>query len=40
LGTVVDWRSGVAAEVGRFAERHGHALDPFDFADKSGWHGS
>jgi len=34
FGTVVDWRSGVAAEVRRFAERLGPALDPFDFADK------
>ncbi|MFE4544650.1 haloacid dehalogenase type II [Arthrobacter sp. NPDC056727] len=33
FGTVVDWRSGVAAQVGRFAERHGLALDPFGFAD-------
>ena len=34
FGTVVDWRSGVANEAGRFAERHGLALDPFDFADR------
>ena len=34
FGTVVDWRSGVAAEVGRFAERHGLALDSSGFADK------
>jgi 2-haloacid dehalogenase len=34
FGTVVDWRSGVAAELGRFAEKHGLALDPFDLADK------
>jgi 2-haloalkanoic acid dehalogenase type II len=34
FGTVVDWRSGVAAEAGRFAERHGLALDSSGFADK------
>lgn len=34
FGTVVDWRSGVAAEVSRFTDRHGLALDPFGLADK------
>lgn len=34
FGTVVDWRSGVAAEVRRFADRHGLAVDPLDLADK------
>src|SRR6478609_938570 len=34
FGTVVDWRSGVAAELGRFADRHALAVDPFDLADK------
>lgn len=34
FGTVIDWRSGVAAELGRFADRHGLTLDPFDLADK------
>jgi 2-haloacid dehalogenase len=34
FGTVVDWRSGVAAELGRFADRHGLTLDPSDLADK------
>lgn len=34
FGTVVDWRSGVAAELGRFADRHGLEVDPFDLADK------
>jgi 2-haloacid dehalogenase len=34
FGTVVDWRSGVAAEIGRFADRHGLTLDPFGLADE------
>ncbi|HEY3573703.1 MAG TPA: haloacid dehalogenase type II [Arthrobacter sp.] len=34
FGTVVDWRSGVATELGRFADRHGLTLDPSDLADK------
>jgi 2-haloacid dehalogenase len=34
FGTVVDWRSGVAAEIRRFADRHGLTLDPFVLADK------
>ena len=34
FGTVVDWRSGVAAEIRRFADTHGLALDPVDLADK------
>ncbi|MDQ0863914.1 HAD family hydrolase [Arthrobacter globiformis] len=34
FGTVVDWRSGVAAEIRRFADRHGLAVDPLNLADK------
>jgi 2-haloacid dehalogenase len=34
FGTVVDWRSGVAAEIGRFADRHGLAVARFDLADE------
>ncbi len=34
FGTVVDWRSGVARAAGPFLERHGIAVDPFDFADQ------
>jgi 2-haloacid dehalogenase len=34
FGTVVDWRSGVAAEIRKFGDRHGLALDPFGLADK------
>ena len=33
FGTVVDWRTGVAAAVGRFAAEHGLELDAFAFAD-------
>ncbi len=33
FGTVVDWRSGVAAAVRAFAERHGVELDSVAFAD-------
>jgi 2-haloacid dehalogenase len=37
FGTVVDWRSGIAAAVGQFADRHGLDLDPYAFADS--WRG-
>ncbi|HEY0933860.1 MAG TPA: haloacid dehalogenase type II [Trebonia sp.] len=37
FGTVVDWRSGIAAAVGVFADRHGLELDPGAFADA--WRG-
>jgi len=37
FGTVVDWRSGIAAAVGSFARSHGLALDPGAFADA--WRG-
>ncbi len=33
FGTVVDWRAGVAAAVGRFADQHGIELDAEAFAD-------
>jgi 2-haloacid dehalogenase len=33
FGTVVDWRAGVAAAVGRFAAEHGLDLDAGAFAD-------
>ena len=33
FGTVVDWRSGIAAAVGSFAGRHGLELDSDAFAD-------
>jgi 2-haloacid dehalogenase len=33
FGTVVDWRTGVAAAVGRFAGEHGLELDAAAFAD-------
>jgi 2-haloacid dehalogenase len=33
FGTVVDWRTGVAAAVRRFADRHGLDLDAEAFAD-------
>jgi 2-haloacid dehalogenase len=33
FGTVVDWRSGIAAAAGSFARRHGLELDPGAFAD-------
>ena len=33
FGTVVDWRTGVAAAVGRFAGEHGLELDAGAFAD-------
>jgi 2-haloacid dehalogenase len=37
FGTVVDWRSGIAAAVGAFAARHGLDLDASAFADS--WRG-
>jgi 2-haloacid dehalogenase len=37
FGTVVDWRSGIAAAVGSFADGHGLELDPHAFADT--WRG-
>ncbi|HEX3512527.1 MAG TPA: haloacid dehalogenase type II [Trebonia sp.] len=37
FGTVVDWRSGIAAAVRSFAGRHGLELDPHAFADS--WRG-
>ena len=37
FGTVVDWRSGVAAAVRAFAARHELSLDPEGFADA--WRG-
>jgi 2-haloacid dehalogenase len=37
FGTVVDWRSGIAAAVHSFAGRHGLELDPHVFADS--WRG-
>jgi 2-haloacid dehalogenase len=37
FGTVVDWRSGIAAAVGSFAGRHGLDLDPAAVADA--WRG-
>jgi 2-haloacid dehalogenase len=37
FGTVVDWRSGIAAAVGSFAQRHGLDLDPAAAADD--WRG-
>ncbi|MFM0392065.1 haloacid dehalogenase type II [Paraburkholderia phytofirmans] len=33
FGTVVDWRSGVAREVGQFLSRHAVPIDLFEFAD-------
>jgi 2-haloacid dehalogenase len=33
FGTVVDWRNGVARDVGPFLSRHALAIDPFEFAD-------
>ncbi len=33
FGTVVDWRTGIAAAVGRFAGEHGLELDADAFAD-------
>src|SRR5262249_50424698 len=35
FGTVVDWRSGIAAAVRDFVRGHGFDLDPEEFAD--GW---
>ncbi|MFC7340144.1 haloacid dehalogenase type II [Saccharopolyspora griseoalba] len=32
FGTVVDWRSGVAAAVAEFAQQHGFDADPGEFA--------
>jgi 2-haloacid dehalogenase len=37
FGTVVDWRSGIAAAVRSFADRHGLELDSYAFADS--WRG-
>jgi 2-haloacid dehalogenase len=37
FGTVVDWRSGIAAAVGAFVRSHGLGLDPGEFADA--WRG-
>jgi 2-haloacid dehalogenase len=37
FGTVVDWRSGIAAAVHSFADGHGLELDPYAFADS--WRG-
>ena len=37
FGTVVDWRSGIAAAAGSFAARHGLELDALAFADS--WRG-
>ena len=37
FGTVVDWRSGIAAAAGSFAREHGVELDPHAFADS--WRG-
>jgi 2-haloacid dehalogenase len=34
IWTLVDWRSGVAAELGRYADRPRLTLDPSDLADK------
>jgi 2-haloacid dehalogenase len=33
FGTVVDWRSGVARDVGQFLSRHAVSIDSFEFAD-------
>jgi 2-haloacid dehalogenase len=33
FGTVVDWRSGIAAAAATFARGHGLELDPYAFAD-------
>jgi 2-haloacid dehalogenase len=33
FGTVVDWRSGVARDVGQFLSRHALTIDSFEFAD-------
>jgi len=37
FGTVVDWRSGIAAAAATFAQGHGVPLDPYAFADS--WRG-
>lgn len=37
FGTLVDWRTGVAAVAGRAFERHGVEVDPHAFADR--WRG-
>ena len=34
FGTLVDWRTGVAAEAGRMFGAKGLAIDPYDFADQ------
>ena len=33
FGTVVDWRSGVARDVGQFLARRAMSIDPFEFSD-------
>lgn len=33
FGTVVDWRNGVARDVGQFLGRHAVPIDSFEFAD-------
>ena len=33
FGTVVDWRTGIAREVEKVANKNGISLNPFDFAD-------
>jgi 2-haloacid dehalogenase len=33
FGTVVDWRSGVARDVGQFLSRRALTIDSFEFAD-------
>jgi 2-haloacid dehalogenase len=33
FGTVVDWRSAVARDVGQFLSRHAVSIDSFEFAD-------
>jgi 2-haloacid dehalogenase len=37
FGTVVDWRTGIAAAIGSFAREHELVLDPGQFADE--WRG-
>lgn len=34
VGTIVDWRSGVARAADPFLEEHGLDVDPLDFADE------
>jgi 2-haloacid dehalogenase len=33
FGTVVDWRTGAARDVGQFLSRHAVSIDAFEFAD-------